>query len=199
MLEVVTNDLNKYLQSSDIIDFHNELVQSTVKKLLNPKINEVDYVKKVYEFVRDKFPHSFDINSSEVSCLASDVIKYGHGICYAKSHLLAAILRCSNIPAGFCYQRLLLSDDIPKLVLHGLNAVYLSSLSKWVRLDSRGNKVGVDAQFSISTEKLAFQVRPELGETDGNIIYAKPSNNVVLALSTSKTLFQLRNNLPDEI
>ena len=41
MLQIEINDLNKYLQSSDIIDFQNELIQSTVEKLSNPKINEV--------------------------------------------------------------------------------------------------------------------------------------------------------------
>lgn len=42
-----------------------------------------------------------------------------HGICFAKSHLLAALLRCKSIPAGFCYQKLILDDETaPVLIYH---------------------------------------------------------------------------------
>lgn len=198
MFKQETEDLKEYLISSNIIDFHSEIIQSTAEALSKPFLSEIEYVKKVYEYVRDEFPHSFDIGGTEVACSASDVIKYGHGICYAKSHLLAALLRCSNIPAGFCYQRLQLSEAIPKLVLHGLNAIYLSSIGRWVRVDARGNKEGVDAQFSIYTERLAFQVRPEIGETDGYFIYAAPLENAVAALSKSKNTEELINNLPND-
>lgn len=199
MLQLETENLNEYLSFSAVIDFDSELVKSTAGMLQNTEMNEIDYVKKVYEYVRDEFPHSFDINGSEVSCSASDVIKYRHGICYAKSHLLAAILRCSGIPAGFCYQKLLFSDDMPRLVLHGLNAVFLRDLGRWIRLDARGNKAGVNAQFSVCKEELAFPTRAELGETDGDIIYVKPADSVILALTMSKTLAELKNNLPDQI
>jgi hypothetical protein len=33
-------------------------------------------------------------------------------------------------------------------------------------VDARGNKEGVDAQFSLDGERLAFAVRPECGERD---------------------------------
>ena len=42
---------------------------------------------------------------------------------------------------------------------------------KWLRLDARGNKEGVNAQFSVETEQLAFAVRPEMGEEDDFIVY----------------------------
>lgn len=38
------------------------------------------------------------------------------------------------------------------------------SLNKWIRLDARGNKEGVDAQFDLEQEKLSFLVRSDLGE-----------------------------------
>ncbi|WP_338430147.1 transglutaminase domain-containing protein [Synechococcus elongatus] len=34
------------------------------------------------------------------------MLEYRTGYCYAKSHLLVALLRACSIPAGFCYQRL---------------------------------------------------------------------------------------------
>jgi len=43
--------------------------------------------------------------------------------------------------------------------IHALNAVYLAEFNKWIRLDARGNKEGVNAQFSIDQEQLAYLVR----------------------------------------
>jgi len=118
-----------------------------------------------------------------VTCSASEVIKHGQGICYAKSHLLAALLRCLGIPTGFCYQKLVLDDDSkPWLIIHALNAVYLKSLKKWIRLDARGNKEGVNAQFSTNSEMLAFPVRSELSEETSPIIFAEPNYKCVNAL-----------------
>ena len=58
-----------------------------------------------------------------------------------KAYLLAAILRNLGIPTGFCYQKLILDvEEKPWLVIHGLNAIYLKSVSKWIRVDARGNK-----------------------------------------------------------
>ncbi|HYH01855.1 MAG TPA: transglutaminase family protein, partial [Bacillota bacterium] len=158
-------------------------------------------VQTLYEFVRDQVKHSFDIAEEKcvVTCKASEVLQYGQGICYAKSHLLAALLRSVGIPAGFCYQKLIFSAVKPDLVLHGLNAVYLKSLDKWFRLDARGNKPGVDAQFAVEQERLAFPVRSELGETDGWEVYAVPSRNVINALNVSNNRAELVDNLPTEV
>lgn len=214
MLKPETDDMIPYLESSQIIDFHDDLIRSELKKLDNRSSDWIDskvsedevpeFIRNVYEYVRDRFPHSFDLFNaggkvSQVSCTASDVIRNGHGICYAKSHLLAAILRYSGIPAGFCYQTLTLSDENPKLILHAVNAAYISPMKKWIRLDARGNKEGVNAQFSVNEEKLAFPVRTELGESDGTVIYARPSNNVISVLKNSKTLTELLYNLPTEV
>ncbi|MEM9191504.1 MAG: hypothetical protein AAGF12_20190, partial [Myxococcota bacterium] len=48
--------------------------------------------------------------------------------------------------------------------LHGFNAVYLRGHDRWVRVDPRGNKPGVDAQFSLAEERLAFATDPSKGE-----------------------------------
>lgn len=62
------------------------------------------------------------MGSDEVTCRASEVLKEGHGLCFAKSNLLAVLLRFMDIPVGFCYQTLVHEDGF---VLHGLNAAYL--------------------------------------------------------------------------
>lgn len=46
-----------------------------------------------------------------VTCSASDVLQHRSGICYAKSNLLAALLRKEGIPTRFCYQRLILFEQ----------------------------------------------------------------------------------------
>ncbi len=86
-----------------------------------------------------------------------------------------------------------------QLVLHGLNAVYLKSINQWIRLDARGNKEGINAQFSIETEKLAFNIRLEYGEVDDSLIYATPSENVIRVLKSSNSFTELIDKLPSDI
>ena len=87
----------------------------------------------------------------------------GTGICMAKSHLLAALCRSVKIPAGFVY-RFKRELEGPEFGLHGLNGIYLDSLGRWIRVDPRGNKPGVNAQFNLDDEQLAFPPDPSKGE-----------------------------------
>jgi transglutaminase-like putative cysteine protease len=86
------------------------------------------------------------------------VLEHGTGLCYAKSHLLAAVLRANGIPAGFCYQRLSRDEPGAPYCLHGLNSVYLPAYG-WCPIDARGNKSGVDAQFGPPERRLAFAIQ----------------------------------------
>lgn len=195
-----SNKLEEYLKHDDVIDFENEAIAKLADELFQKADSEIDFIKAAYEFVRDKISHSADINEDAVSCAASEVLKAGHGICFAKSHLLAALLRRKSVPAGFCYQKLILDDETaPVLIYHGLNGVYIEDRKKWIRLDARGNKTGVNAQFSLETERLAFTVRPELGEEDGFVIYPSPDVKVVERLRNAKTRTELWGNLPEEL
>lgn len=199
-LELEKDDIKYYLESSDIIDFEDDNIQRIAKELASGLKDEISIIKKVYEFVRDKISHSFDIDGRVVTCRASDVLKFEEGICYAKSHLLAAILRYLKIPTGFCYQKLILDDsEKPCLVLHGLNAVYVQSEEKWIRIDARGNKEGVKAEFCLDEEKIAFPVRKDMGEEDILTIFSEPDENVVGSLYNNKTVVDLIDNLPEEL
>jgi transglutaminase-like putative cysteine protease len=125
------------------------------------------------------------------------VLQHGTGICFAKSHLLAALLRAVNIPAGFCYQVLRRDppvDDEP--VLHGFNAIYLASLGKWIRVDARGNTHGINAQFSIEKEQLAFAMDPAADEFIYEAIFAAPVSSVVERLKMYKSRRELWEDLP---
>lgn len=199
-LNIESNDINNYLEKSEVIDFYNTEIINIAEKLLTGINNEIDLVKRVYEFVRDEVYHSSDINGKIVTYKASEVFKYRQGVCYAKSHLLAAILRYLNIPTGFCYQGLLMEDEKESfIVIHGFNGIYLKSLNKWIRIDARGNKKGINAQFSIEEEKLAYDLRRELGEYDDKIIYFKPNINVLNKLRRYSLFDDLRKDFPTDL
>jgi len=195
-----TEDICKYLALDSVIDYEHKAIKRLTDTLSEQAENELAYIKAAFEFVRDKIAHSADAGKELITCSASEVLKAGHGVCFAKSHLLAALLRCKGIPAGFCYQKLILDDDTaPVLIYHGLVGVYIKELDKWIRLDARGNKEGVDAQFSIDEERLAFPIRPELGEMDDYTVYPNPDEKVLERLQKYETRPQLWEDLPTEL
>ena len=142
--------------------------------------------------------HSWDVQGRRVTRSALDVLAYREGICYAKSHLAAALLRRAGLPAGICYQRLTLFDDASGgHVVHALNTVYLGSQRRWIRFDARGNKPGVDAQFSLDEERLAFAIRPDQGEIDYLRNHAEPHPVVARTLiANDDALVMYRERLP---
>ena len=192
--------MKDYLSETEAVDYKDTGIQKLADQLEAISEDKTDYVKRAYEYVRDHISHSADIGAMEVTCSASEVLRTGHGFCFAKSNLLAALLRAKGIPAGFCYQKLILDDETaPYLTYHGLNGVYLEELNRWIRLDARGNKEGVRAAFSTGREKLAFAVRKDHGEIDDFIIYPNPDANVMKALQENTTREQLWDNLPDSL
>lgn len=199
-LSLYTDNIENYLKKDEVINYQNEDIVRLADSLWSNADSDVDYIKRAYEFVRDNISHSADINEDSLTCSASEVLAAGHGICFAKSHLLAALLRCKSIPTGFCYQKLILDDETaPILIYHGLNGVYIKEYKMWIRLDARGNKEGVNAQFSINKEQLAFPVRAEKGEEDGFIIYPDPDVKIIEKLNNNKTRTELWYNLPDKL
>lgn len=186
--------MNKYLESTKYIDWENPDILNRAKALSAGSSTHEDIVRKCFEFVRDDIKHSWDYKLNPVTYKASDVLKHGTGYCYAKSHLLAALLRANNIPTGLCYQRLTITD-IPPFCLHGLNAVYLEPYG-WYRIDARGNKKGVSAEFCPPIEKLAFPIATQ-GEADLPEIWAEPLPVVLQVLKQYKTVQEVADNLPD--
>jgi len=187
--------MQQYLESSQYIDWQQPEVLNKAKLLAGNSKDKEQIAKACFTFVRDEIKHSWDYQLNPVTCMASDVLKYGTGYCYAKSHLLAALLRANQIPAGLCYQRLTISDDKPPFCLHGLNAVYLEKYG-WYRIDVRGNKLGVKADFVPPLEQLAFPILID-GEVDLPEIWAKPLNEVMQVLDNGKDYLQVSENFPD--
>ena len=171
-----TENIKKYLEESQVIDWGNPFILAKVNNLTRNLKSEIEKAKILFEWVRDEIPHSKDIGADIVTCEASQVLKNGTGICYAKSHLLAAMLRVVQIPTGFCYQLLCMDPPYTGHCLHGLNGIYLHSLNKWIRVDARGNTNGVNAQFGIDEEQLAFPMDPNKGEFIYDTIFASPAH-----------------------
>lgn len=192
-----SDDLNDYLVSDTIIDWQTPAVREKALELTRSLSDEIAKARCLYEWVRDTIPHSADAGLDLVTCTASEVLHHGTGICFAKSHLLAALLRAVGIPAGFCYQVLRLDPPVDnEPVLHGFNGIYLATLQKWIRVDSRGNTNGINAQFSVEKEQLAFAMDPEADEFIYEAIFAAPVESVVNRLKRYKSRSELWDDLP---
>lgn len=208
---MVTIEMEQYLKASEVIDWHHPDIVELAHQLASGgesstamAVGEAPYLeagqsktiaKQSFELVRDQICHSSDYQMNPVTCRASEVLRHKTGYCFAKSHLLAALLRANNIPAGFCYQRLSIDDQGAPYSLHGFNAVYLQDIG-WYRVDARGNKPGVDAQFTPPQEQLAFRLQ-FAEEKDFPAVLAEPLSIVVSALKSQATWDEMLCNLPD--
>ena len=174
------------LAGNEFIDVDDRSVRALALTLRRSAGSDTSFAKAAFEWVRDEVAHSYDVGDPRVTLAASEVLAQRVGLCYAKSHLLAALLRAEGIPAGLCYQRLAHRDGH---VLHGLVAIHLDGA--WHRQDPRGNKDGVDAQFSLDSERLAWRVVPSLGEVDYPGIFASPAPCVVETLRGTDDVLSL--------
>ncbi|CAL9368773.1 transglutaminase domain-containing protein [Streptomyces sp. enrichment culture] len=186
-------DLSAYLAADEVIDHEHPLVRQTAARLADGADDSYDYARAAFAYIRDAVPHSADSGDLRVTWRASDVLEQRTGICYAKAHALAALLRAEDIPTALCYQRLA-HDDGSGHCVHGLVAVRFDGA--WHRQDPRGNKPGVDAQFSLDGERLAFPVHHEAGELDYPVLYAAPHPAVVDVLKAAPDRPYLWKTLP---
>ncbi|WP_136512918.1 transglutaminase-like domain-containing protein [Geomonas edaphica] len=196
-MKLESNKIEDYLVSDSIVDWKAQEVRQKALDLTRSLTDDIQRVRTLYEWVRDTITHSSDAGVDIVTCTASEVLCHGTGICFAKSHLLAALLRAVDIPAGLCYQVLRLDPPLNnELILHGFNGVYLASLKKWIRLDARGNTGSINARFSIEEEHLAFAMDLSAGEFIYETIYAAPLKCVIDKLSKYDERKELWQNLP---
>ena len=187
--------MNDYLAATDVINWQQPDVLRLARRLADVASDPTELARRCFEWVRDEIQHSMDFCRVEVTCRASDVLAARTGFCYAKSHLLAALLRANKIPAALCYQRLSIDGKGEPFCLHGLNAVHLPKFG-WYRIDPRGNKPGVDAQFTPPIERLAFPIElPDEADLPG--YFANPNSAVLEALRRYETVADVAAHLPD--
>lgn len=141
---IIKNNISDYLSVSQYINWKEAAILRQAEFFQKQTKDEISLIKNIYKFVRDNIKHSWDAQDRRCTKSATEVLEQGVGICWAKANLLAALLRACDIPEGICYQRLTLGDNPESgFCIHALNAVYLKSLHKWIRVDARGNKEGV--------------------------------------------------------
>jgi transglutaminase-like putative cysteine protease len=200
-LIIMDSQLTAYLEETSVINYSHPAIQKQVQLFKQTGKTKLEQIDLAFQFARDRIQHSFDSKEvCPVTITASDTLEKKEGICFAKAHLLAAFLRALNIPTGFCYQKVTRKGTVESgYALHGLNAVYIEEVDKWVRLDPRGNKPGVYSEFRMEEEILAYTLHSELGEIDYPYIFAKPLNSVVYAMEISNDSIELFNNRPENI
>lgn len=191
----LVDDEPQYLRDCEVIDYQHPAVAAQAARLCGQ--DALDTAERCFVFVRDVIEHSADFRRSPTTCSASEVLGARTGYCYAKSHLLVALLRANGLRAGLCYQRLTVNGSSAPHCLHGYVAVSLLEVG-WYALDARGNKPGVDAQFSPPEERLAFPIQFD-GEQDFPFIFARPLASVVRCLRTHATWDAVLADLPDEL
>ena len=188
--------MQAFLQSSEVIDFDHPQVAARSRDLAAGKTDPIEIAKACFEWVRDEIQHSGDIQQTGAACAASEVLESGNGWCFGKSHLLVALLRANRIPAAFCYQRLT-KDEHGGFTLHGLVSMYLPEHG-WYRVDPRGNKKGVNAQFDPPREQLAWPSLSD-GEIDFMQRFADPIDSVCAWIAGNTSHQQALDTLPDTI
>ena len=188
-------DLKKYLQESKYVNFSHPEVKALSERLSKGLKSDEKIAKSCFLYVLYEIHHSGDYKDDITTLRASDVLKHGTGWCYAKSILLAALLRANGIPTAFNYQRLSCSEYVKDVYcLHGLNAIYLKEHG-WYRVDARGNKEGVNAEFMPPVEKLAFELKEN--EYDLKELLVEPLPEIIEALKTHTCYEDMIHNFPD--
>jgi transglutaminase-like putative cysteine protease len=186
--------MERYLASTAVVDWHDPRVRQQAMSLAAGGRDPVEVARRCFEWVRDEIGHCMDCGGQRLACSASEVLVLGYGYCFAKSHLLAALLRANGIASGFDYQRL---RDAEQYMLHGLNTLWLP-VHGWYRVDARGNKPGVDARFAPPHEYLAWPTE-QPGELDYGLNLAEPLPEVVAALRRPLTVSELWPQLPSHV
>lgn len=188
-----------HLRADEVVDHRHPAVRDLAATLGADRLPSHEYAEAAFTYVRDRIPHSDDVGDPRVTWRASDVLTRSTGICHAKAHALAALLRAAGVPAGLCYQRLRRTDEDPSTVVHGLIAVALPGGDGWHRQDPRGGEPGRAARFSLAAEHLAWPVRPELGEADLPGVHAAAHPRVLTALRSARHREELGALLPADL
>lgn len=173
-----------YLACSRLVSCTHPAVRTQAKELTHEYHDEHDQIQMIYRYVRDTIAHSVDAGQNTLVWKPSRIMNAGHALCFGKAHLFVALCRSIGIPAGFCYQRIRCEDNT--YVLHGLTAVWLEETEQWVRVDARGNKPGIEAEFNPSgEEKIAYPLGDDPGEWFDPVIYPEPWAGLVSLLNSS--------------
>ncbi len=185
--------LNAYLTAGVAIDCHHPAIQAQAAALRREGMTPVAHAARLFHWVRDSVAHSCDSAASTVPWRASEVLQQGHGLCYAKSHLLAALLRAAGHPAGLDYQRL--ATERGRFFLHGLVTVWLPGYG-WRRLDARGG-YPLPA-FAVESDALLYPASGP-GEVTYGVNLVEPDPALLRVLQGGESLAEVLAALPSAL
>ncbi len=197
-----STDLGRYLEDTITIDWQSPALMERASALLEGCEGPESRVRALFRFVRDDVAHALDVEPEPetATCRASEVLREGQGLCYAKSHLLAGLLRYAGFPTGFCYARLANDDSRAGFVLHGFNAVFWVETGSWLFVDASGREGA--SQASVRFEApwgLPFEVHPEVGEAFLPEILRRPAKRITDLLERAPDFASVSRNLPDAL
>ncbi len=132
--------IDRYLEDTAVVDWQTPAVYAKARALSAQGASAEERIRAAFEFVRDAIGDALaEGHASEaVAFTASEVLREGAGLSYARCHLLAALLRAQGIPAGFGYQRLADPGCRNGFALHGFAAALLAEEERWLPLDPAG-------------------------------------------------------------
>ena len=90
-LRLSSEDINDYLKCDPIVNFDNTEVSALADRIYSESETETDFIRKAYEYVRDKISHSADISADSVSCSASEVLSAGVDLSRTERSILKGI------------------------------------------------------------------------------------------------------------
>lgn len=190
--------MNGYVEDTIVIDWQTPIVFERIREL-TAGITGIDArLRPIFEFVRDDIADSLDVDTDDLVCTASEVLRAGHGLGYARSHLLVALARGAGVAAGFGYQRLRSTADPQRFAQHGFAVVYEPEAKRWIALDPTRSADGAEPEFTLDRHVLGRLTDPELGEETTAVVYSKPSKRIVDTLSRAGSLARIRDRMPEE-
>ena len=195
-----SDDLGRYLEDTITIDWQTPRVMERAGALLEGRDTREDRLEALFAFVRDEVAHAMDVGPARATCSASQVLEQGQGLCFAKSHLLAGLLRYAGFPTGFCHARHTDDERRGGFVLHGFNAVYWAPDERWLFLDASGRRGAPEAQVRFEPPwALSFEVDPGRGESFLPEILRRPPKRIVDLLERAPDFEAVVRNLPDAL
>lgn len=133
--------MSNYINETRILDYSNPSIQQLVEERQWKKLDTVDRIKAIYDFVRDEIKFGYNISDA---IPASEILKDGFGQCNTKATLLMALLRAVGIPNrihGFTIDKTLQKGAItgiwyklsPKNILHSWVEIFVGG--QWYFLE----------------------------------------------------------------
>lgn len=129
----VPSGYEKYVKSTTNCDVTNSKIKSLAANLTSGVTSTYNAAVKIYNYVRDKISYTFYMNTRYGSV---GTLNKKTGNCVDQTHLLAALMRASNIPTRYCHATCTFSSGL--VVGHVWAEVYVNG--KWYSCDTTSSR-----------------------------------------------------------